>query len=251
VLTQRQNGCPAGRSVVLLNRSWACRLGSLARPTRWAVPEYGRDVASVDHSGDDSELLEGGSDRPLVGRSGWWALGVAAAALIGLLIGYAVGHHRAPTRTIRAAVPTTSATHAVRSALPVVGPPFAQTGATCSVQNGRRLQLGIQIENQTSSIVHITGVGTSEPLHGLHPLATRVGACGELRGLPVSFDPSAVTTGAATWLTATVQVLVRCPAPYPVQFVVHYRHADHASIERLAGFVDLGHVPYPGCARTP
>lgn len=208
-------------------------------------------MASVDHSGDDPDLLEGGSGRSLVGRSGRWVLGVAAAALVGLLVGYGVGHHRAPTRTVRATVPTTSATHLVRSALPVIGPAFAQTGATCSVQHGHRLQLGIQIENQTTSVIHVTRVRTSEPLHGLHPLATQVGTCGEVRGLPVSFDPSAVSAGAATWLTVTVQVLVRCPAPYPVQFVVRYGQGDHSSVEALPGFVDLGHVPYTGCARTP
>jgi hypothetical protein len=111
--------------------------------------------------------------------------------------------------------------------------------------------LGIQIQNQTASTVHLTGVGTREPLHGVHPLVTRVEACGENTGQPVSSDPSAVPTGAATWLTATVQVLVRCPAPYPVQFIVHYGQGDGAGVETFPGFVDLARVPYTGCARTP
>jgi hypothetical protein len=112
------------------------------------------------------------------------------------------------------------------------------------------LQLGIQVKNQTSTIVHITGVGTREPIGGLRPLTSRVGACGQASGLPVSYDPSAVPPGAATWLTATMQVLVRCPAPDPVQFVVHYQRGDRQRADPVGGFVDLGHVPYTGCARS-
>jgi hypothetical protein len=172
-------------------------------------------------------------------------LGLSLAALIGLLVGYAVGQHHAPTRTDRPPAPT--ATPRLSSSRPVTGPPVAQTGATCSLQQGHRLELGIQIENQSASVVHITGVRTRAPLPGLHTVAARVATCGESSGSPVSSDPSAMTAGATTWLTATVQVLVRCPAADPVQFVIRYGQGDHASTETLGGFVDLGHVPYTGC----
>jgi hypothetical protein len=208
----------------------------------------------MDPSGGDPDLLEGGSDRPVVAHSRRWAFGLAVAAIVGLLVGDVVGHHRAPARAVPPTVTTTSPARPVPpvpSARPVAGPPIVQTGATCSVQHGRRLQLGVQIENQSASIVHVTGVGSREPLGGLRPLASRVGACAENSGLPVSFDPSGVLPGAATWLTVTVQVQVRCPAAYPVQFVVHYGQGDHAGAEALPGFVDLGHVPYTHCARTP
>jgi hypothetical protein len=205
-------------------------------------------VAAGDHFGSDPDLLAGRSDSPLWGHSARWALGVAIAAVIGLLVGYAAGHHRARTVTIQLPVPTTTASHHTASGSPVIGPPFAQTDATCSVQHGHRLQLGIQIENQTTSIVHITGVRTHEPLAGLEPLATRVGACGQSSGSPVSFDPTTVPAGAATWLTVTVQVHVKCPGPYPVQFRVDYRQGNHANDELLAGFDDLTGVPYAGCA---
>src|SRR6202042_3795204 len=116
-----------------------------------------------------------------------------------------------------------AAPHLVPSAVSAFGPPFAQTGATCSVQHGRRLQLGIQIENQSASIVRVTGVRPREPLPGLRPLATRLGTCGQIKGTPVSVDPTAVPAGTATWLTVTVQVLIKCPAADPVQFRVDYR----------------------------
>jgi hypothetical protein len=105
--------------------------------------------------------------------------------------------------------------------------------------------------NQTTSIVHITRVATREPLHGLRALASHVGTCGERSGFPGSFDPSALTAGAATWLEVTVQVLVRCPEAYPVQFVIRYGQGVHAGVETLGGFVDLSYVPYTGCTPTP
>lgn len=202
-------------------------------------------MGSVDHSGDGPDVLDAGTDRPLLGRSVRW---VVAATLVGLLVGYAVGHHRAEIRTVRTTGPAPAVTH--RAGVPATGPPFVQTGAVCSVQHGHRLQLGVQVENQTTSIVHVTGVGSREPLPGIRPLATRVGVCGQISGLPVDADPSAVPAGRAIWLTATVQVLVRCPAPDPVQFVVHFGEGLHADAERLAGFVDLTYVPYTGCDRS-
>jgi hypothetical protein len=179
-----------------------------------------------------------------------WGLGVMAATLVGLLVGYALGHHRTPSGTVRSTAPTTAATPQERST-PVIGPAFSQSGATCSIQHGHRLQLGIQIENQTTSIVHITKVVTKEPLGGLRPVAARVGACGQDRAATQpSYDPAAVPAGAATWVNVTVQVLVSCPGPDPVQFVVHYGQGEHTRFEKLAGFVDLGYVPYTGC-RSP
>jgi hypothetical protein len=211
--------------------------------------EYRRSVAAGNHFGSDPDLLAGGSGRPLWSRSGRWAASVAIAAAIGLLVGYAAGHHRARTVTIRSPAPTTTPSHQTAPASRVIGPPLTQTDATCSIQHGHRLQLGIQIENQTTSIVHITGVRTREPLSGLEPVSTGVGACGQNKGSSGSFDPATVPAGAATWLTVTVQVHVKCPGPYPVQFRVDYRQGDRVDDELLAGFDDLTGVPYTGCAR--
>jgi hypothetical protein len=201
----------------------------------------------VADSGGDVDVLEGGESRSSLVPSGRWAVGVAAG-LIGLLIGYSIGHHHAPTRTVPPAASTTAAPHLAPSVVSTIGPPFAQTGATCSVQHGRRLQLGIQVENQSPASVHVTGLRTREPLPGLRPLATGLGTCGQIKGTPVSVDPTVVPAGTATWLTVTVRVLVKCPAADPVQFRVDYRRGHHNSVERLAGFDDLGYVPYSGCA---
>ena len=62
-------------------------------------------------------------------------------------------------------------------------------------------------------------------------------------------SPGAVPLGPgdSTWLSVTVQVLVACPAPIPVEFAVGYIYAGGASTVNLPGFPDLGDVPYTGC----
>ncbi|HEX3898942.1 MAG TPA: hypothetical protein VHW74_07200 [Mycobacteriales bacterium] len=205
-------------------------------------------MAPATASGDDSDVLEGGSEHPLFGPSVRVGLGVTAAALVGMLIGYAVGNHRSTTDTTRSTMPSASVSPPDGSAA-IIGPAFAQTGATCSIQQGHRLQLGIQIVNQAPSVLHITKVVTVDPLRGLRPIAAQVGACGQDRGTQIAFDPSAVPAGGATWVNVTVQVLVRCPAPDPVQFVIHYGQGERTGVADLAGFVDLSNVPYSGCAR--
>jgi hypothetical protein len=56
--------------------------------------------------------------------------------------------------------------------------------------------------------------------------------------------------GATGWLTVTFHVLVRCPQPYPVQFVVSYTAAGKISTAQLDEFPDLGQVTYSGCPST-
>jgi hypothetical protein len=89
------------------------------------------------------------------------------------------------------------------------------------------------------------------PLHGLRPpgirpLRTRIGACGQINRQSAA-DTAALPAGATTWLTVTVQVLVPCPAVYPVRFVIGYGHGAAAGTQTVPGFADLGYVPYTGC----
>jgi hypothetical protein len=55
------------------------------------------------------------------------------------------------------------------------------------------------------------------------------------------------TAGASAWFTITFWVRARCPGPLPVQFRLRYERAGRARVLLLAGFSDLGQVPYPGC----
>jgi hypothetical protein len=49
------------------------------------------------------------------------------------------------------------------------------------------------------------------------------------------------------WLSATFQVLVACPSTLPVRFSVSYQQNGRTRTTQLAGFPDLGQVPYTGC----
>jgi len=191
----------------------------------------------MEHPEADSDPLEGSGGAPAPRR--WrWTFTLAVVGLAGLLVGYALGASTHSSRTAQG--------H--RAAAPTSGLAFALTGETCSEQRGDRLQLGIQIQNQSTSSVHITGVESQLPIAGaLRALGAQVGVCGQIGGLPVSPDPAVIRQGMTTWLTASFHVLVRCPAPFPVRMVVHYMQDAQSRTERLPGFNDLGHVPYTGC----
>ena len=42
-------------------------------------------------------------------------------------------------------------------------------------------------------------------------------------------------------------MLVKCPNPLPVQFVVSYEQRGKIGTVQFPGFQDLGAVPYSGC----
>lgn len=217
----------------------------------------GRDGAPAE--GDVVEL--GGDRRPL---PSWWppkiprftAILAAAALVAGLGAGYAVGvrHGGTGAGTARVARPAGASGSAGASAAPasVGGPTLAQSGHQCSAQHGTTLQLGVQVSNESATALTLGQAGVVLPLGGLRVTAVTWGACGEL---PVSSEdpPQSDATdrylppGARGWLTVTVSVLVTCPGPLPVQFVVSYQQQGKLSTVHLPGFADLSTVGYPGC----
>jgi hypothetical protein len=60
----------------------------------------------------------------------------------------------------------------------------------------------------------------------------------------------ALAVGQTVWLTITFHVLVRCPQPYPVQFVVSYTDSGKLATTQMDLFPDLGQVAYSGCPAT-
>jgi hypothetical protein len=191
------------------------------------------------------------------------AILLAVGLIIGLAAGYATGYRQAPRNA--SAPPTPS----VGPASPLPAPPPAQivitgtaipvggTGTmfadglaltqdtgTCSVQSGRELQLGVQVTNSSTEPIVLSRVRTVFPLSGLKVVSQQWAPCGAIGAVqgPVALEP-----GDSTWFSVTVQVLVACPAPLPVQFTVNYTSAGQAAIVNLPGFPDLGQVPYTGC----
>jgi len=188
------------------------------------------------------------------------AILLAVGVVIGLAAGYAAWSHQAPRNA--SASPTASASPAPPVPAPapqivIKGTAIQGTGSvftdglaltqdtgTCSVQSGRELQLGVQVTNSSTEPIVLSRIRTVFPLSGLKVVSQQWAPCGAIGAVqgPVALEP-----GDSTWFSVTVQVLVACPGPLPVQFTVNYTYAGQAAIVTLPGFPDLGQVPYTGC----
>jgi hypothetical protein len=214
-----------------------------------------------------ADVVEQGGRRlfpSLNWRPPWWpprgaAILLAVGLVVGLVAGYAAGHRQPPRNA--SASPTASASPAppVPPAPQIVikgtaiqgtgtvftdGLALTQDTGTCSVQSGRELQLGVQVTNSSTEPIVLSRIRTVFPLSGLKVVSQQWAPCGAIGAVqgPVALEP-----GDSTWFSVTVQVLVACPAPLPVQFTVNYTDAGQAAIVNLPGFPDLGQVPYTGC----
>jgi hypothetical protein len=189
-------------------------------------------------------------------RPTWWpgwagqrTIAIAAAALaVGLIAGYLGGHLQGrapqPLRPAGATSPPSSQRSTPQNTALALG----ATGNRCAVQHGTTLQLGIEVANQSDQALAVGGFRAVLPIGGLRATSATVGTCG---ALPTS-APTSVTlpAGATEWLTVTFHVLVRCPQPFPVQFVVSYTTAGEKATAQLDEFPDLGQVTYSGCPST-
>ncbi|MEV6968772.1 hypothetical protein AB0M47_27005 [Hamadaea sp. NPDC051192] len=168
-------------------------------------------------------------------RTGVTAVVVVLAFAVGIGVGYQL--HKQPGKTPSPPPSASSAT---------AGGPLESTGARCWAQDGKRLQLGVQVRNPGGEAV-LQGLQVDLPLGGLRELGTTWGTCGQLSA-PDATRELRVGPGATAWLSATFDVLDPCPAPYPVRYTVAY--LDGAGVARqdlLGSFADLGDVPYRGC----
>lgn len=115
--------------------------------------------ASLQLGQGDTDVIESGPDglpRPPQRIAVGLALVlIVAAAMTGYLFG---GRHRATTTTPGAPSSSTA---------PAVAQPIAATSKRCSVQLKDRLQLGIEIINQSTTTMTLRQVQAVLPLHGL------------------------------------------------------------------------------------
>lgn len=185
---------------------------------------------------------------------------LAVGVVIGLAAGYAAGYRQAPRNATpptpspapASPVPVLTPALVTGTALPaegtgtiiVGGPALTQDTGICSVQSGRKLQLGVQVTNGSAAPVTLGHIRTVLPLGGLRVLSEQWAPCGAIGAVqaPVSLGP-----GDSTWFSVTVQVLVGCPGPLPVQFIVDCTVQGEPATVNLPGFPDLSHVPYTGC----
>jgi hypothetical protein len=219
---------------------------------------------------DGADVVEQGGRRffpSLNWRPPWWpprgaAILLAVGLIAGLAAGYVAGYRQAPRNASAAPAASASPAPPVPPSAPQMqivikgtaiqgtGTVFAdglaltQDAGTCSVQSGRELQLGVQVTNSSTEPIVLDRIRTVFPLSGLKVVSQQWAPCGAIGAAqgPVALEP-----GDSTWLSVTVQVLVACPAPLPVQFAVGYTFAGGTATVNLPGFPDLGQVPYTGC----
>lgn len=179
------------------------------------------------------------------------AILLAVGLVIGLAAGYAAGYRQAPrnasppTASPGSASPAPAVTVATGTAVPSEGgPALTQAVGTCSAQSGRKLQLGVQVTNESAAEVRLGRVHIMLPLGGLRAISQQWAPCG---ALGASLVPASLGPGDSTWFSVTFQVLVRCPGPLPVWFTVDYSSAGVPAAVNLSGFPDLSQVPYAGC----
>ncbi len=184
-----------------------------------------------------AHIIDMGDAPPAVPRPvPWRVIGLIAALLLGGVIGYFVGdnHGRSSARPTASPSPTT----------PIK--PFAAvtlTGRQCSVQLGKRLQLGVEVTNDTDHQIMLTDIQVGLPIGGLHVRTKAFGTCGAVGG---NSGPQPLAAGNSTWMNATFDVDVPCPGAIPVLFVAVYDTGESV----LGGFQDLGQVPYAGCSKS-
>jgi hypothetical protein len=180
----------------------------------------------------------------------------AVALVLGLGVGFGVGH---ATGSRQAGQPGATASGSSTSAasVPSGGPTLAQTGNLCSAQLGTTLQLGIQVSNGSMAPLTLGQVRAVLPMGGLQVTGWTWGPCGELNagphngGDPQGSEPDQyLTAGAMGWVNVQVKVLVRCPTPLPVQFIISYQQHGKLRTVELPGFQDLGAVPYTSCSSS-
>jgi len=164
----------------------------------------------------------------------WRVIGLIAALVLGGVIGYFVGdnHGRSTARPAASPSPTS------------VVKPFAAvalTGRQCAVQLGKRLQLGVEITNNTDRQIMLTEIQIGLPLDGLHVRSKAFGTCGSVGG---NTGPQPLAAGNSTWINATFDVDVPCPGAIPVLFIAVYETGQSVA----GGFPDLAPVPYTGCS---
>jgi hypothetical protein len=176
-----------------------------------------------------------------------------AALIVGVAAGYAAGDRQArgtaalPQPTVTASPSASAAASANGGSFSLASSPALTQGTgACSVQAGHELQLGVQVTNQSTTAITLQQAKAVLPLPGLKQVTWQWATCGAIpAGLAEDYD--VLLPGQSTWLSATLEVQVRCPSPVPVQFSVGYLAQGKSATASLPGFPDLSQVPYSGC----
>jgi hypothetical protein len=192
----------------------------------------------------DEEILHLGGPRH-ARRGLRWTLAVAAVVVVlaGGVVAWRTLSDGGSGPTPAAVVPT-AASSLVPSVSAAVGM-LSDNGNRCSAEQGKRLQLGIEITNGYQIPVLITGARIDVPLGALRRELTTFTPC---RAGATATSPQVLDAGMSLWVSAIFDVEVACPAFAPVQFAIDYIAGSRRLTTVPSGFSDLGTVSYSGCA---
>jgi hypothetical protein len=204
-------------------------------------------------TGND-EVLESGPGRPpwRPHATAYRVISLLVVTLaVGVLLGYVTGHRHNGTapRAAATSLPTRAPSHDLIPS-PVVSPGITETGQRCAEQQGKHLQLGVEVANESTSPVTLGKLIAQLPLKGLRAISAAKQTCGQLAPEPGAFASTTLPARGTTWLRMTFDVLEKCPAALPVEFTISFRQAGQSGSTELFAFPDLGSVPYSGC-ETP
>jgi hypothetical protein len=248
---------PAARPIRVLSRS----LGALYGEAMQSRDDEPRDPRGPDELvwSDRPSRGDGGGDLvDIGGRTRAWpwqgargtTTGLALAALVaGLLIGFAGGHHlasnakRHPDR-VRTSIPASLRRPGATAAI-------FNTGNQCAVQQGKTLQLGIEVENRSGRTIIVDRLDSVVRSDALRQIGAQLATCGSVR-IPGGAPLRTIANDTTAWFTLTFAVKVRCPARYSVLFIMGYASSGmltSTSSMYFDGFPDLSNVPYSGCRK--
>jgi hypothetical protein len=175
--------------------------------------------------------------------AGWASAGILLAAVVTMLIGFAVNRPATP----RAAAGPTSPSTATAPAVPWIAGAVYATGRRCAVRYKSELQLGVEVVNLGREPVGLLRMALARQQTAIHTAVTGRGTC-------MQWGPSAALAGAAllpgrtVWLSALFDVTAACMQAEPLRLRLTYTASGRQVSTYVTGFPDLADAPYPACA---
>jgi hypothetical protein len=174
--------------------------------------------------------------------AGWASAGVLLAAVVTMLVGFAVNRQAAPPAAAGSTTPSTAT-----AAVPwVLGGVYA-TGRRCAVRYKSELQLGVEVVNLGREPVGLLRMAVAPEHTAIHATVTGLGTCMQW-GPTEALSGAALLPGRTAWLSAVFAVTAACMQAEPLRLRLTYIMDGRRTSTYVTGFTDLADAPYPDCA---
>jgi hypothetical protein len=180
------------------------------------------------------------------GRSfgvGWVSVGLLLAAVMTMLVGFAMNRPVTPPAAAGPTSPSTTAAAAGPLALAAV---YA-TGRRCTVRYKSELQLGVEVVNLGREPASLRRVTLAQQSTAIRTAVTGVGTCAQW-GPTGTLAGTSLLSGHTVWLSALFVVTASCMQAEPLRLRLTYTADGRQTSTYLTGFPDLADAPYPDCA---